>query len=175
MRRQRKCRKCRELFYPDPRSYFPMKGNPAKRKSAQRYCSKPECKQASRRETNKKYWMKDPELRQRNKLACRSWRKKNKGYWKKRRREDPAYTKRNRELQRRRDHVDLANTDTITTLRHEKLKRIGVLIDLANTDTIKIPETLISEEILLFLMWRERLANTNAIAGVGGDKRQSAP
>lgn len=174
MRRQRKCRKCREQFYPDPRSYRPMPETPAIRMSAQRYCPKPECKQASRRQTNKKYWMKDPELRQRNMLACRSWRKKNKRYWKKRRQHDPAYTKRNRELQRRRDQVDLANTDTINSLRQEKLKRIRLLVDLANTDPIQISTILISEEILLFLMWRERLANTNTIATNVLDKPQSS-
>lgn len=174
MKRKRKCQKCRELFYPDPRSYRPMAGNPTIRKSCQHYCSKPGCKQASRRETNKKQWMKDPELRERNSLASRCWREKNKGYWRKRRRRDPAYTKRNRERQRRRDQVDLANTDTINSLRYEKLKRISILVDLANTDPIKISTTLISEEIVLFLMWRERLANTSTIAVKALDESQSS-
>jgi hypothetical protein len=120
--------------------------------------------------------MSDGELRARNKLASRAWRKKNQGYWRERREHDRDYTNRNRELQRRRDaqdRVDLANTDTIGAIRREKLKRIGVLIHLANTDPIQVSWTLVSEEIRLFLQWRERLANTNAIDSSMTNETQS--
>jgi hypothetical protein len=171
MKRKRLCRKCWELFLPDPRSYRPTKEG--RKVSTQHYCSKPECRQESHRRSQHIFWKHDSEVRARNVVACRSWRANHKDYWWQRREKDPAYTKRNVELQRRRDRGDLANTDSIGGLWREKLDRIGILIHLANTDPMKISWPLVSEEIRLLLRWLGRLANTNSIASHAIDKPQS--
>ena len=174
MKRKRKCWHCRTLFFPDPRSYLlPKQGN-GKPGSNQHFCSKPECRKASHQRSNRAYWKKDSELRERNAMATQAWRKKNKAYWKKWRADHPAYVKRNREQQKRRDRSDLANTDTIRSLQCEKLDRIIFLIRLANTDTSRISWNVISEEICLYLRWRERLANTNSIDRKAINNSQSA-
>ena len=174
MKRKRICRHCRDHFYPDPRSYRPTTSG--KKVSTQRYCPKPECRAASHRSSNKIFWKKDDGIRSRNAVACRAWRKKNKAYWAQRREKDPVYTKGNREQQKRRDKQrrgDLANTDTIEALRRDKLGRIRHLIHLANTDPIRVPWTLVAEEIRLFLVWLGRLANTNAIDPFPGNNQES--
>jgi len=170
--RKKTCAGCHELFLPDPRSYRP-EGKKGKRRSIQRFCSKPDCQKASHQESNRSYWKSDGETRARNRLACREWRKKNKDYWQGYRADHRAYVERNRELQKKRDGRDLANTDSILSLRDEKLKRIGVLVRLANTDSTKVTCTLVSEEIYLFLRGEMRLVNTNSIPLARGDKPQS--
>jgi hypothetical protein len=76
--RRRKCKHCRELFIPDHRN-----------KAKQKYCSRPECRKASkvasqrkwqRKEENKTYFC-GPE----NVRRVQEWRKNNPQYWKKRR------------------------------------------------------------------------------------------
>lgn len=172
--RRKKCVGCHELFPPDPRSYRP-EGKKGKRRSAQRFCPNPDCQKASHRESNRIYWSKDGETRARNRVACQKWRKENKRYWRGYRADHRAYVERNRELQKKRDGRDLANTDSIPSLRAEKLKRIGILLRLANTDSTKVPCTLVSEEIYLFLRGEMRLANTNSISRKASHQPQSRP
>lgn len=173
MKRQRKCRQCHALFVPDPRSYhLPKEGN-GKPRSDQHFCSRPACQKVSHQRSNHTHWMRDPEVRERNAVATQAWRKNHKGYWRRWRAAHPEYVKRNREQQKRRDRSDLANTDTIRSVQCEKLDRILFLIHLANTDARQVSWRLISEEICLFLRWRERLANTNSIDTKAAHKPQS--
>lgn len=175
MRRKRQCRKCRELFLPDVRSYHPM-GNPTIRISSQHYCSQPQCQQESHRRSHKAHVTKKPLYRQKQLLSARRWRKKNSGYWHKRREERPDVVERNRVLQRQRDAKakgNLANINSIGAVRIEKLGRIGVLIDLANINSIEVPWTIVSEEIVGFLRWSSHLANIKAIDTATTDKPQS--
>ena len=73
--RRRKCRNCRELFIPDHRN-----------QNKQRYCSKPQCKKASKSASQKKWlaqednknYFRGPEHVQR----VQRWRTRNPGYWK---------------------------------------------------------------------------------------------
>ena len=168
MKRKKKCRGCGDSFVANPRC---KRG----KINSQQHCTKPTCQKKSHQQSQEKYWMKDALYRERHRISARCWRKKNPDYWRRYRQTHPEMVKRNREQQRRRDKADLANTDTIPTLRREKLRRIGHLIHLANTDSIKVEKNLISQEILLFLMWKERLANTNSIARPSVDKSQSVP
>jgi hypothetical protein len=74
-RRRYKCLNCNELFLPDPRS--------AKR---QRFCAKPDCRQASKRESQKA-WLAKPENEHyfrdpKNAERVRDWQKAHPGYWK---------------------------------------------------------------------------------------------
>lgn len=174
MKRQRKCWHCHVLFLPDTRSYhLPKEGN-GKPRSTQHFCSKPECRKASHQRSNHTHWMRDPEVRERNAVAAQAWRKSNKDYWREWRAAHPEYVKGNREQQKRRDRSDLANTDSIRSVQCEKLDRIRFLIHLANTDARRVSWRLISDEICLFLRWRERLANTNSIDWKATNNSQSA-
>ena len=72
--RKRKCRHCRELFYPDPRS-----------NGRQKFCSRPECQKASKTESQKR-WLNKPENRNyfrgpENVARVQQWRKDHPGYW----------------------------------------------------------------------------------------------
>jgi len=74
--RKRKCRNCHQFFRPDPRSG-----------GRQRYCSRPECRKASKAASQRK-WLSKPE----NQNYFRSpdhvkrvqeWRREHPGYWRK--------------------------------------------------------------------------------------------
>jgi len=74
-RSRRKCLHCKELFLPDYRS--------AQR---QRYCSKPECRQARKRELMRA-WLAKPENQNyfrdaKNAERVRAWQQDHPGYWK---------------------------------------------------------------------------------------------
>lgn len=72
---RRKCRCCSTFFIPDPRNA-----------DRQRYCSKPDCRQASKLASQKRWWTKNgngdhfrgPEEVHR----VQEWRRKHPGYWK---------------------------------------------------------------------------------------------
>ena len=74
--KKRRCRNCRRLFAPNPRNI-----------DSQKYCSRSECRKASKRCSQKK-WLNKPENRN---YFCgpahvervQEWRKMNPGYWKK--------------------------------------------------------------------------------------------
>ena len=73
--KKKKCRHCRLLFLPNPRN--------AKR---QKYCHKPECRKASKANSQKR-WVEKPENRNyfrdpEHVKRVQEWRKKNPGYWK---------------------------------------------------------------------------------------------
>ena len=72
--RRRKCRHCNELYTPDPRNRW-----------HQKYCSKPECRQASKRASQQRWLSSDkgagyfqgPE----NVARVQQWRAAHPGYW----------------------------------------------------------------------------------------------
>lgn len=81
--RKRKCKKCGELFLPDPHNI-----------KKQRYCSKPDCRKASKvaaqarwlaKKENRNYFS-SPENVQR----VQEWRAKNPGYWRRATKSDNA-------------------------------------------------------------------------------------
>ena len=81
-RRPRKCRCCKELFTPDPRVGV-----------RQKYCSKRECRAASKAARQKR-WRQKPNNRDYfsgpvHVERVRRWRKANPGYWKRERRNRP--------------------------------------------------------------------------------------
>jgi hypothetical protein len=74
-RRRCKCLSCKELFLPDYRSG-----------ERQRFCFKPDCRKASKRESQKA-WLAKPENQSyfrdaKNAERVRDWQKENPGYWK---------------------------------------------------------------------------------------------
>lgn len=74
--RRRKCKNCKDLFHPDPRNT-----------SRQKFCSKPECRKASKKESQRR-WLQKPENRDYfrgpdNVRRVQEWRKDHPGYWRK--------------------------------------------------------------------------------------------
>ena len=72
--RRHKCRNCDELFRPDPRN-----------RHHQRYCSKPDCRKASKAASQRR-WLHKPENREYFKGAAnvqrvQAWRTAHPGYW----------------------------------------------------------------------------------------------
>jgi hypothetical protein len=75
--RRRKCKNCQELFIPDHRN-----------RKKQEYCSKPECRKASKSASQRKWHLKEENRSYFcgpvNVRRVQEWRKNNPGYWKKR-------------------------------------------------------------------------------------------
>ena len=76
--KKNKCRNCKCLFVPDHRN-----------RSRQKYCDKPECRRASKRASREK-WLQKPENKNYfkgpvNVQRVQEWRKRNPGYWKRKR------------------------------------------------------------------------------------------
>ena len=74
--KRRKCRSCNDFFIPDFRN-----------QDRQCYCSKPECRQASKRASQER-WLRQPANRDyfrgsENVQRVRDWRQAHPGYWKK--------------------------------------------------------------------------------------------
>jgi hypothetical protein len=72
---QRQCLHCKELFDPDPRNRW-----------HQQFCTKPECRNASKAESHRR-WLSKPENQDQfrgsaNVERVRQWRKANPDYWK---------------------------------------------------------------------------------------------
>ena len=70
---QRKCRNCKEFFTPDARNA-----------TRQHYCSKPECRDTSKKAAQQKWCNKNPSYFRGplNVQRVREWRSKHPGYWK---------------------------------------------------------------------------------------------
>jgi hypothetical protein len=66
----------------------------------QHYCSKPECQQERRRRWKQGKRRTDPDYRDNQTRAQRTWSKRHPGYWSEYRRSHPEYRERNRQQQR---------------------------------------------------------------------------
>lgn len=99
MRDQIRCAHCSCLFFPDPRV------------KNQRYCSKKECQCARKRLWHKEKLASDSDYKLDQRDSNEQWRSRNPDYWKNYRQSHPEYARRNRELQKVRDRIDLAKMD----------------------------------------------------------------
>ena len=77
-KRRRKCLHCKDLFFPDPRT-----------RDRQKFCSKPECKRASK-SWRQRRWLNKPENRDyfkgpENVVRVQEWRKAHPKYWRRKR------------------------------------------------------------------------------------------
>ena len=81
------CCNCAEFFTPSPRH------------KNQIYCMKPECRRARKAAWKRNKMRTDPDYLYNHKLANQKWARAHPGYWKKYRRDHPAYVERNRILQ----------------------------------------------------------------------------
>lgn len=152
---------CRQWFQPDSRS---IRGDDEK--SCQRYCLKPDCRKARKKEAQAKWWAKNPDYFKGDtpKKDCQNWAQEHPGYWKDWRKDHPDYVEANRQKQRIRDkrRLFLANKDEIAQnpLGHLKSIRFLAQKNLANKDEIRLPV----EGILDFLVVKESLANKDECA-----------
>ena len=73
--RRRRCKNCDDLFKPDSRNL-----------KRQKFCRKPECKEASKRYSQQKWLMKPKNIDHfsgpENVIRVQQWRQQNPGYWK---------------------------------------------------------------------------------------------
>lgn len=104
MRDQIRCAHCSCLFLPDPRV------------KNQGYCGSKNCQRARKKLWQREKLAQDPDYKQNQLDSKEQWRNKNPDYWKAYRRRNPAYTHRNRQLQKVRDgrgrsEADLAKMD----------------------------------------------------------------
>ena len=88
---KRACRCCGRLFTPRPNV------------PDQQYCSRRKCQNARRQRWRKEKLASDPDYKDNQNDAQGRWCEKNPEYWKKYRASHPAYTQRNRHLQRERN------------------------------------------------------------------------
>lgn len=87
----RQCKHCRREFRRRPQ-------NPD-----QRYCSKPECQRARKRNWQQKKMLSDAEYQASQHEAQHLWKENTPDYWSEYRERNPDYTRRNRERQRERN------------------------------------------------------------------------
>jgi len=83
--RQKRCKHCRELFQPDPRT-----------KGAQKYCSKPECQIVRQRQNEKDWRARNPDCLAYQQEQSRQWHRTHPDYSQKRRANDHELLKHNR-------------------------------------------------------------------------------
>jgi hypothetical protein len=88
---KRPCRACRKKFEPNAQS------------PEQEFCGDEHCQQERRRRWQKKKRRRDPDYRDNDRRAQRTWAERHREYWPEYRRKHPEYTERNRLAQRERD------------------------------------------------------------------------
>ena len=88
---EKTCLWCKKLFHPHPAVHD------------QRYCSERGCQKARKRKWQKEKLAKDSGYRANQAEAQRQWGSRNKDYWKRYRKQHPAYTEKNRIRQRERN------------------------------------------------------------------------
>lgn len=119
MRPQKICPYCHELFDPYPALY-----------RRQRVCGRPECQKQRRRDTNRRYRLKNPYDADYRREVKKKWREKyGRDYMRRYRKKHPDYVKVNRRQQQRRDRKksNLVKKDLWESLYSGKLVRIRIL------------------------------------------------
>ena len=111
--KRRKCKHCKRLFLPDPRNA-----------NRQKYCSKPECRKASKASSQKR-WLQKPENQDYfrgldNVERVQLWRKAHPGYWRRKQKntphalQDPLNQQLTENIDNRDDFMSHALQDSLT-------------------------------------------------------------
>ena len=96
----------------------------------QQYCSRRKCQNARRQRWRKEKLASDPDYKDNQNDAQGRWCEKNPEYWKKYRASHPAYTQRNRHLQRERNKRRTgarADTGSVIAKRYEYLVELNLI------------------------------------------------
>jgi len=132
---EKTCLYCKKRFTPHPAVCH------------QQYCSHRECQKARKRKWQKEKLAKDSDYRDNQASAQRQWCSRNKDYWKRYRKEHPAYAETNRMAQkerngRRRSGSEIAKMDE---LKEETLILSGRyrLVPLCNEEIAKMDELIV--------------------------------
>ncbi|SPD63020.1 conserved protein of unknown function [Cupriavidus taiwanensis] len=88
---RRRCAACGTLFLPRPQI------------PGQRFCSAADCQRQRRRRWQQQHLRTDDDYRDNQARATSAWSQRHRGYWRQYRETHPAYTARNRNLQRERN------------------------------------------------------------------------
>ena len=87
--RQKRCKCCRELFQPDPRT-----------KGQQKYCSTPKCQAVRQRQNEKNWRTRNPDCLDYQREQSRQWHRNHPDYIRERRTADPELLANNRDQTR---------------------------------------------------------------------------
>lgn len=153
--RKKRCRVCRDWYWPDPRT-----------RGLQKVCAKPDCHRERKRQADTQWRANNPGYRDQDKV--RKWAAAYPNYWQRWRAAHPDYVERNRDQTRERLKAsrlmfakqDAIRRDPVGYL--EDLKRPGMF---AKQDAMARPV----DGILTFLATREVFAKpTPMVPGVSG-------
>lgn len=133
--RKRKCRNCNEKYQPDPRN-----------SSRQKYCTKPECRKASKA-NSQRCWCSKPENKNyfsgpENVQRVQRWREDNPGYWRRNRPHDENALqdpKNKKPVKKQDDEAHLAYRalqDTLIAQHHVLIGLISNLMGISLQDDI---------------------------------------
>lgn len=164
--RRRKCKHCRDLFIPDHRN-----------RNKQRYCSKPDCRKASKAASQKKWQEKEenknyhsgPE----NVRRVQQWRKKNPGYWKQPKlKQGPLqdHLPGNNE-EKQEDNQKLTKTPLQDLLTHYPAVIVGLLSHLSGS---ALQDDIVETTLRLQQLGRDILTDPITAKGGHNDGRQTA-
>ncbi len=138
---ERICESCKALFSPHPKV------------PKQKFCSKKKCQRERRRRWQKQKRLQDKSYRENQAAAQAEWLKENPGYWQKYRKEHPAYTMRNRLLQKQRNE-NRGNHARIPAFVKEKI---------AKMDDLTIEKDIISGRYILIPYDSKRVAKMDCL------------
>ncbi len=115
----------------------------------QLYCSETQCQKARKKRWQKRKLMTDEAYRENQSDARKAWVKKNSDYWKRYREKNPAYTERNRLLQRERNRRKrgapvIAKMDELTPRKTIVPGRYRLVPVIANMDELIVEIGVIS-------------------------------
>ena len=154
--RRKRCRCCRELYQPDPRTYL-----------QQTTCNKASCRIWRKRQAQKIFSLKNPFYWDGESQEQKTWRQSHPDYWRQWRAKHPQYVARNRKAQKARDAKKrgfLAKQDErrpIWLQNLEQLRQIRNLHLLAKQDEcLELLRRYLRDQVLLAK--QDDIANLNA-------------
>lgn len=164
--RRRKCRHCKELFTPDHRN-----------RKKQEYCSKVECRKASKVASQKKWQQKEenknyfrgPE----NVRRVQEWRKDNPGYWRKRPiKQEPLQDHLFENIkEKQKDRAKLTNEPLQDLLSRYPPVLVGLLAHLSGT---LLQDDIVDTTLRLQQLGRDILTEPSTNEGGRHDSKQTA-
>ena len=164
--RRRNCKHCQELFTPDYRN-----------KEKQGYCSKPECRKASKAASQKKWQQKEenknyfrgPE----NVRRVQEWRKNNPGYWKKRKfKQEPLQDHLSEnDKEKQEDKSKLTNEPLQDLLSNYPIVLVGLLANLSGS---LLQDDIVQTGLRLQQLGRDILSKPSTNQGGRHDSKQAA-
>lgn len=155
--RRKRCRCCRELYLPEPRSY-----------RQQKTCRKMSCRRWRRQRAWRGWSMRHPIYWESRKIKQKKWRREHADYWASWRRRHPEYLRRNRLRQRVRNAKNrglIAKSNDLNTLHIDKLRQILLLRWIAKPNDLEESVCQQIDGLCRYLLWCRRIAKPNDMDG----------